>query len=113
MRSVLGLDPGSTGGACIIWENHNIQVVRFSKISKQQAAAQIKAATFDYLTFDDAVVFIEQVSNRPGEGGSSVFTFGRNLGWLEGVLDCCAADWTPIQPQVWQRAFGLGASFMK
>ena len=52
------------------------------------------------------ICIVEQVSSRPGQGVVSVFSFGRALGTVEGVLHALLVPLERVTPQVWQRATG-------
>lgn len=47
---------------------------------------------------------MEQVGAMPGQGVSSMFTFGMNYGFLIGVLTSLKIPYTLVRPQVWQKA---------
>ena len=54
-----------------------------------------------------ADVVLERVGAMPGQGVTSVFSFGRSVGVVEGVL---AAEHIPVSivtPQAWQKAAGV------
>jgi crossover junction endodeoxyribonuclease RuvC len=57
--------------------------------------------------FQPDVVVIESVSARPGQGVTSMFTFGRSLGAVEAVAQIVGAPVHRVVPQVWQRAMGV------
>jgi crossover junction endodeoxyribonuclease RuvC len=46
----------------------------------------------------------ERVNAMPGQGVTSVFSFGRSSGIVEGVLAALAIPTHIITPQVWQKA---------
>jgi crossover junction endodeoxyribonuclease RuvC len=53
------------------------------------------------------VCVVEQVASRPKQGVVSVFSFGRALGTVEGVIHACGISLERVTPQVWQRATGV------
>jgi crossover junction endodeoxyribonuclease RuvC len=53
---------------------------------------------------DTAIV--EKVGAMPGQGVSSMFSFGRSVGIIEGVLAALQVPTTFITPQAWQKAIG-------
>lgn len=57
--------------------------------------------------FVPSVVVIESVSARPGQGVTSMFTFGRALGAVEAAAQIVGAPIERVTPQVWQRAMGV------
>ena len=46
----------------------------------------------------------------PGQGVTSMFSFGRSLGILEGTLAGLDIPYTLVTPQVWKKAMGANAS---
>jgi crossover junction endodeoxyribonuclease RuvC len=59
-------------------------------------------------THPDSAIYVEQVGSMPGQGVSSMFTFGRALGQLEGTLAAFQRGFERIRPQDWKKRFGLG-----
>lgn len=71
----------------------------------------------DFLTakkhygFDTCI--IEEVGGHvggKGQPGSAMFTFGRNFGFLLGVLQTLGYKVILVRPQKWQKHFSLGKS---
>ncbi len=54
--------------------------------------------------------FVEQVGAMPGQGVSSVFSFGKSFGVAIGVLVALGAPMTFVAPAVWKRALGVPAA---
>ena len=50
---------------------------------------------------------VERVSSRPGQGVAGMFSFGRGVGILEGVLQAHGVPIVYVSPQVWKRHHGL------
>ncbi|MEE8113138.1 MAG: hypothetical protein V3T23_02170 [Nitrososphaerales archaeon] len=50
---------------------------------------------------------LERVSSRPGQGVAGIFTFGRGIGVIEGVLQTLDIPISYVAPQVWKKYFGL------
>jgi crossover junction endodeoxyribonuclease RuvC len=57
-------------------------------------------------TYEPHAAVVEQVGARPGQGVTSMFTFGRALGTVEGVIQAAGVPLFRVTPQVWQRAAG-------
>ena len=55
----------------------------------------------------DKLVVIERVGAMPKQGVTSMFSFGRALGVVEGVVAALALPREWVTPQVWQRALKL------
>lgn len=100
-QGVVAVDPGKNGGIAKICEDY-YQVLPLT--GKPDHDIQCVRELF---TPGDSVV-IEDVHSIFGASAKSNFSFGRNLGLIEGVL------WTTgitsiryIAPKVWQKAIGV------
>ena len=51
----------------------------------------------------DCIAVIEKVGAMPGQGRTSIFTFGYNAGRIVGILEAMGIAYTHVVPQVWQR----------
>lgn len=52
-------------------------------------------------------VMLEQVNAMPKQGVTSMFTFGRGLGRIEGVIETLRLPYEFVRPQVWQAALRI------
>jgi crossover junction endodeoxyribonuclease RuvC len=57
--------------------------------------------------FKPEEAYIEKVFAMAGQGVTSVFSFGRSLGAIEGVIAARSIKTTLVTPQVWQKAMGV------
>lgn len=57
-------------------------------------------------------VWLEEVGGYVGKAqpGSAMFTFGRNTGFLIGVLMALGFRLEMVRPQTWQKRLGIGTS---
>ena len=105
---VLGIDPGLSGayvlldnGTPVIWERMPTYMV--GKNNRINTAAL--ASLFKFLDADKAV--IEQVGAMPGQGVTSMFTFGHAVGSVMGVLGALEIPVSSVTPQSWKKAAGV------
>lgn len=56
---------------------------------------------------DDCAVCLEHVSAMPGQGVTSMFTFGQNFGFIQGVLTAYAIPFELVRPQKWKKEFSV------
>lgn len=54
-----------------------------------------------------AIVCLEHVSAMPGQGVTSMFTFGQGFGWIQGVLTTLRIPFELVRPQRWKKEFGV------
>ncbi len=116
---IIGIDPGLTGAIAVIDHGliidiHDMPVTAKVSGKGNQVNAALLADIFeeisDTYTREPHViktVVIERVGAMPEQGVSSMFSFGRSLGVVEGVI---AAQGWPVEwvtPQKWKKKFGL------
>lgn len=100
----IGIDPGLTGGIAVvefgrIIETHKMPVIK-SDTKKRIDARMLRSILVerDYASR----VIIEKVHAMPGQGVSSMFTFGFGCGIIEGVLAGLCMPVEYVTPQKWQ-----------
>lgn len=103
MISVLGIDPGSSGGFAIVSDNGAATCWPMPD-TERDVWESIRHAVGEY---DVRMAFIELVRSTPQMGVSSAFTFGRNLGMLRMALVAREVAFQEVSPAKWQRMFSL------
>lgn len=112
---ILGIDPGLSGALALLSPEGNvlaiedmptIEVVINGK--KRRSTPPVALAnTIRILAPQKA--FLENVGVRPGEGAVGAFSFGRNLGQIEGVLAALRIPTTLVHPATWKRRMNIPA----
>ena len=106
---ICGIDPGVSGALAVIepdgsyWSHFLMPVVQAGskkRVNGACVAAFLKAAGVTH-------VYLEQVGAMPGQGVSSMFTFGHSAGVVEGVVTGMGVPMTLITPQAWKKHAGL------
>ena len=101
----VGSDPGSQGAAAVLREDGRIHsVCRYEKCTLPDIAEFFRELSGPD---NELVVMTEQVGSRPGQGVRSMFTFGRNMGHIEGILTALQIPYDMVTPQAWQRRLGV------
>lgn len=106
-KELIAIDPGKSGG--IAWKMaYGARAVPMPA-TEPDIAQKLKEI---YYHLDKPTVLIEEVGGYIGrpQPGSAMFTFGRNFGFLLGVLTCLSARIVLVRPQKWQGFLGLGTS---
>ena len=116
---IIGIDPGCSGALVILREDGEIvdtllmptiKVGTKSRVNGAAVAAWIKQWSDrfenDY-TARPFHAFLEQVGAMPGQGVSSMFTFGHAAGLVEGVVTGAGIPLTLVTPQAWKKKAGL------
>lgn len=110
---IAGIDPGKTGALAIL---HPDDSVEFFDVPRIMLKGKDKPAWSQWagewctaldLAAPDMVV-IENIAARPGQGVTSMFTFGRTLGFVHGLVT--ATTGCPVHfvtPSVWKAKLGL------
>lgn len=102
---VYGIDPGLSGAIARFdltegfLEIHDMPIMEVNK--KKSVSPQLIS---DILRQQHAPVYIEKVGAMPGQGVSSMFSFGRSYGVLLGCAAGLQMPTTVITPVEWQRA---------
>ena len=112
---ILGIDPGLSGalalyntseGTVDIIDMPVLEVVRNGK-KKREVSAQ--ALANQLVGRNVTAAFLERVNAMAGQGVTSVFSFGRSSGIVEGVLAAYDIPTTLVTPQAWQKVVGQRA----
>lgn len=97
----VGIDPGKSGGIAIIREDGSVSVAHFDEFEYRTLISCIDTKP------SQTTVFVESVHAFSGQGVSSTFNFGKNFGWILGLLFAYGLEVTLVTPQCWKRHFGL------
>lgn len=102
----IGIDPGKSGALAVISEDSfgtMAWAIPFgeknyaTELAKYIGLAQVKA------------VCVEKVNAMPGQGVVSMFNFGHNLGFIEGLLQAYELPYQLVPPQTWKKEFSLNS----
>ena len=114
----IGIDPGITGALALLDGEEVLFVMDMPVIEKTHGKGrQVNAAILaDNIRHCQAVakaegqglrVYVEQVGAMPGQGVTSMFTFGEGFGVIKGVLGALSVPYTLVRPQAWKKRAGL------
>ena len=111
---VMSIDPGLSGAMAVFDGDDLIAVVDMPthELSRNgKAKRQIAASTLAgiFTQHDPRHVIVEKVSAMPGQGVTSMFSFGRSLGIIEGIVAAYDIPVTYVTPGVWTKGIGRGA----
>jgi len=110
---ILGIDPGLSGalaflnvedGILDIVDMPTVSITRNGK-TKNEVSAPMLASVIRARQVDSAI--IEKVGAMRGQGTSSMFSFGRSVGMVEGVLAGLMIPVDYVTPQRWQKSIGV------
>jgi len=114
----IGVDPGISGAIAVIDRGGMIVDIfdmptleyASGKSKKQRVNPNGIVAELRLLKDRNVEAAVEQVNAMPGQGVTSMFSFGRSLGILEGTLAGLDVPYTLITPAVWKKKMSVTSS---
>lgn len=97
MKTIIGIDPGKSGGIAWIAEGQTEPLAVKMPESVHELADVLRG-------LEGAKCYLEKVHAMPKQGVTSCFTFGKGLGNIEGVLAALKIPFEWVTPQKWQKA---------
>ncbi len=95
----IGIDPGKKGGVAVI-DGDGVEVYAWD----DQTFVNVMAATMNK---GKCIAAVEKVGAMPGQGVTSMFSFGQSYGFILGVLTAFGIGYQLVPPTLWKREFGL------
>ena len=98
----IGIDPGKSGAMAIINRTATGVDVRLVPFDEQEYKNVARIAS------DVAVgCVVERVTAMPKQGVTSMFNFGVNFGFIQGLLTAYGIPFELVSPAKWKREFGV------
>lgn len=95
----IGIDPGKrSGGIAVLLQGRPLASLSLDKATESEIAAFLNEHR------ENSFAVLEKAAARSDQGRSAIFNFGRNFGFLRGVLICTGIPFEEVAPGVWQRA---------
>lgn len=104
--NVIGIDPGATGGIFAV-DSKNRRALMLSCSSVDVETVQAIEGAIEFLHESVDVVMLEKVHAFPGQGVSSVFTFGERYGVIKGAVIALNVKMATVHPKTWQKEFSI------
>lgn len=105
----LGIDPGKSGAITVIdwWEKDSLLGKSTETTITSCKLTETELDIWKWLENNvdvlNAVATIENVHSMPKQGVASAFTFGKNFGFLIGLLTASSIPYKFVTPQKWQK----------
>ena len=96
----IGIDPGKKGTLAIL-EDGDISLYPFDEDVYIQVLSAINPCS--------SICCLEHVGAMPGQGVTSMFNFGTNFGFIQGVLRALKIPFELVRPQKWKKEFSITA----
>ena len=97
----IGIDPGKNGGIAILSDTIPDVTVRVFSEDELLHICKTFRKTFN----EDCKCVLEKVNAMPGQGVVSMFNFGQNYGFIQGVLKAYSIPFELVTPQKWKKEF--------
>lgn len=96
----IGIDPGKSGALAFIEPEHvDVSVYTFD----ERAYAELLESASGY----DCRCCLERVGAMPKQGTVSMFHFGENFGFIQGLLTAFRIPYELVTPQKWKKEFQI------
>lgn len=113
MKTVLGIDPGTTG-AIALYNMDSDELMGVWDIPSMEReygkGLQVNgSALYDLILSacdNDTVVFIESVGSMPKQGVVSSFNFGHTVGTIYGIISALMLSRYQVHPMTWKKKLG-------
>ena len=106
---IIAIDPGTSGCLVAVSETGIVSWLHMPVIKVGSKNRVNAAAVADWVRNHDYAdhCYIEKVAAMPGQGVSSMFSFGHAAGLVEGVVSGAGIPVTLVTPQQWKKHAGL------
>lgn len=94
----MGIDPGQKGGYAMI-DGDRVTVKPWDDLNFVQDVRQLSG--------ERVLAAVEKVGAMPGQGVTSMFSFGTSYGFIQGVLTAFEIAYQLIPPRKWKAEYGL------
>lgn len=108
----IGIDPGKNGGIAVINDKFpkpvNIMVYKYSDDDLVDVIdVCTKGSSIAVHRDEEIKCVLEKVNAMPGQGVVSMFNFGQNFGFIQGVLKAYEIPFELVPPQKWKKEFSV------
>lgn len=109
MKTIIAIDPGLSGGVAVHHDG-DTHVFPMPETEGDIVSLLVVPSRLAVGAGHERIAYVEEVGGFCGVGqpGSAMFKFGRNFGFILGVLQATGWRVELVKPQKWQKFFGLG-----
>lgn len=107
MKTLIAIDPGASGGIAVEW--YDGKRVFYSAPDSETEWLELMTGLKSEFRMEAC---LEKVGGFVGkkQPGSTMFTFGRGVGVIVGILMALGIPFREVRPQEWQKAVGAGTT---
>lgn len=108
----MAIDPGKSGGIAILFPVNRTLLSAMPETESELQEVIANYANVCAAEDVDLVSVLEKVGGFTGKGqpGSAMFTFGRGVGVIVGILMSYKIPFREVRPQDWQKKVGAGTT---
>lgn len=111
-RRTIGIDCGLNGALALVVDGELVRVVDMPTVTLERNGKTKRQVSVPELVdiikeLDPTEAYCEKVFAMAGQGVTSVFSLGRSLGVVEGVLTALRIKTTLMTPQTWIKGMGV------
>lgn len=106
MSAYIGIDPGKSGALAILYDDGQVETHAFDPGVYTHTLKAVRGC-------DPIICCVEKVGAMPGQGVVSMFNFGHNFGFIEGLLRAYGIPYQLVPPQTWKKEFSLNSDKAK
>lgn len=108
-RGILGVDPGLNGALVLLSEQGEVLQKHVMPLVGDELDLVTLNVLMAELSVKTRMAFLEEVGAHPGQGVSSMFTFGQVYGAIRCALAGARIPYRLVRPSVWTKAIGCQA----
>lgn len=94
----IGIDPGKDGALAVLSDGGEVRVIPFDPEEYRNVLGAV---------YGPSRACLEHVGAMPGQGVTSMFSFGENFGYIKGLLEAFGISYELVRPQRWKKEFGI------
>ena len=96
----IGIDPGKDGAMAMLFNTSGVPEIWGFDIEAYRYALELYGN-------NPAKCCLERVGAMPGQGVTSMFKFGENFGFIQGLLVAYSIPYELVTPQKWKKEFQI------
>jgi len=96
----IGIDPGKSGAMALILDNGSVEAYSFGEGIYRDVLEHVSNS-------GGCSAVVERVNAMPKQGVTSMFSFGVNFGYIQGVLAAFHVPFELVTPAKWKKEFGV------
>lgn len=99
----IGIDPGKSGAIVLLYIDGSVDKIAMPVAGKALDIAAACEWIYDRVKDRNPIAIIEKVHSMPGQGVSSTFSFGFNVGVMHGIITSMMIPLYVVAPPTWKR----------